>query len=84
MAHQHKEASDDDVENYGSSAVTVTPPRMIKSKLATTKPKMSILFNQLEDIKVSHFGKIEFVYRKRAYCETFCKVLMIFLANPTN
>ena len=56
MAHHHNEASDDDVENYGTSAVTATPPRMIKSKLATTKPKMSILSNQSADIKVGYFG----------------------------
>ena len=58
VAHQHKDASDNDGKNCGSSAVTSTPPRMGKSKLATTTPKTSILFNQSEDIKVGHFGII--------------------------
>ena len=84
VAHQHKEDSDNDGRNYGSSVVTPTPPRVGKSTGATTTPKMSILFNQSEDIKVGHFVKIEFVYRQRAHRETFGEVLRIFLANPTN
>ena len=67
VVHQHKEASDDDGKNYGSSVVTPIPPHVEKSKIDTTTPKMSILFNQSEDIKVGHFGKIEFVDSQRAH-----------------
>ena len=84
VAHQHKEASDDDGKNYGSSAVTQIPPHVGKSKVATTTPKISILFNQWEDIKVGHFGKVEFVDSQRAHRETFGEVPMILLANPAN
>ena len=45
VAHQHKEASDEDGKNYGSSAVMPIPPHVGKSKVATTTPKISILFN---------------------------------------
>ena len=45
-------------KNDGSSAVTSTPPCVIKSKVAITTPIMSILFNQSADIKVGYFGKI--------------------------
>ena len=58
VEHQKKEASDDNGDNDGSSAVMSTPPCVSKSKVATTTPKMSILFNQSEDIKVGHFGNI--------------------------
>ena len=84
VAHQHKEASDDDGKNYGSNAVTPIPPQVGKSKVATTTPKVSILFNQQEDIKVGHFGKIEFVDSQRSHPETFGEVPMIILATPTN
>ena len=84
MAHQHKEASNNDGDIYGSSAVTSTPPCLSKSKVATTTRKMSILLNQSEDIKVGHFGIIEFVDRQRAHCETFVKVSTIYFDNPTN
>ena len=84
MAHQHKEASDEDGKNYGSSAVTPIPPHVGKYKVVTTTPKMCILFNQSEDIKVGRFGQIEFVDSQRAYCETFGEVPTMLLANPTN
>ena len=84
MAHQHKEASDDDGKNYGSSVVAPIPTHVRKSKVATNTPKISILFNQSEDIKVGHYGKIEFVDSQRAHRETFDEVPMILLANPTN
>ena len=56
VAHHHKDSCDVNGENYGSSLVTLTPPCMFKSKVATTKPKMSILSNQSADIKVGYFG----------------------------
>ena len=84
VAHQHKEASDDDGKNCESSAVTPIPLHVGKSKVDTTTPKISILFNQSEDIKVGHFGKIEFVDIQRARRETFGDVPMILLVNPTN
>ena len=59
-AHQHKEASDDNGNNDGSIMATLNPHRARKYKLATTTPKRSILFNQLEDIKVDYFGRFEF------------------------
>ena len=52
--------------------------------MATTTPKIGILFNQSEDIKVGHFGKIEFVDSQRDHRETFGEVPMILLDNPTN
>ena len=82
--HQHKEASDENGENDGSSAVTSTPHRANKSIVATTTPKMSILFNQLEDIKVGYFGHFEFVDSQRAHRETFGDNPMLFPANLTN
>ena len=60
VSHPQKQASDDDGENNGSSAVRSTPPCTGISKAATTTPKMSILFNQSEDIKFGYFGKFEF------------------------
>ena len=84
MVHQHKETSDKDGENYGSSAVTLTPPRASKSRVGTTTPKMSILFNQSEDIKVGYFGHFEFLDIQRSHCETFCDNPMLFTVNLTN
>ena len=84
MVHQNKEASDDDGDNYGSSEATLTPIRISKSRVATTTPKISILFNQLEDIKVGYFGIFEFLDIKRSHCETFVDNPTIFPANPTN
>ena len=55
VVYQHKEASDDDGDNDGSSAVASTPPYASKYIVATTTPKFSILFNQSEDIKVGYF-----------------------------
>ena len=67
VVHHNKEASGEDGNNGGSSAVTSTPPRAIKSRIATTTPKMSILFNQSDDIKVGYFGNVGFVDSKRAH-----------------
>ena len=52
VAHQHKEAIDEEDKNYGNSAVILIPPSASKSKVANTTPKMSTLFNQSEDMKV--------------------------------
>ena len=57
MVHQHNEASDKNGKNNGSIALTSTPTRVGKYKVATTTPKMSILLNQLADIKVGYFGR---------------------------
>ena len=84
VAHQRKEASDDDGKNYGSSAVTPTPPCVGKSKVATTTPEMSILFNQSKDIKVGNFLIIEFVDSQRDHRGTFGKFPTIFNDKPTN
>ena len=84
VAHQHKEASGDDGNNDGSSEVTLTPICISKSRVATTTPKISILFNQLEDIKVGYFGSFEFLDIQRSHCETFVDNPTIFPANPTN
>ena len=45
---------------------------------------MSILFNQLEDIKVGYFGVFEFVDSQRAHRKTFIDEPMLYPANPTN
>ena len=45
---------------------------------------MSILFNQLENIKVGSFGNYEFVDIQRAHRETFVDNAMIFPANTAN
>ena len=58
VAHQHKEASDNDGKNDWGSAVTPTPPCTGKNKVANTIPKRSILFNQSADIKVGYFGNL--------------------------
>ena len=84
VAHHHKEASDDNDNKSGSGKVTSTSPCEGKSKVATTTPKMSILFNDLADIKVGYVGKIEFVDSQRAHHETFGDNPIIFPANPTN
>ena len=55
VAHQHEAASYDNGKSYGSSAVTSTPPCVGISKVATTTPKTSILFNLSADIKVGYF-----------------------------
>ena len=57
VAHQHKEDNNNNVKNNGSSTVIFTPPRAINSRVSTTIPKMSILFNELTDIKVGYLGK---------------------------
>ena len=44
---------------------------------------MSMLFNQLVDIKVGYFWNFEFVDIQRAHCETFGDDPMIFPDNPT-
>ena len=59
-SHQQNWASVDDGKNYGSIAVTSNPPCTGIYKATTTTPKMSILFNQSEDIKFGYFGKFEF------------------------
>ena len=84
VAHQHKEASANDVKNDGSSAVTSTPPCARKYRVYTTTPKMSILFNQSAYIKVGYFGKFEFVDIQRDHHETFGDDPMIFTSKPTN
>ena len=84
MEHQHKEASEDDSENDESSAVTSTPTCASKSRVDTNAPKMSILFNQLIDIKVGYFEEFEFVGSQRSHRENFCDEPMIFPSNPTN
>ena len=71
-------------KNDGSGVVTLAPPRASKYRVAITTPKMSILFNQPEDIKVGYFGKFEFVDIQRAHCETFGDEPMLFPDNPTN
>ena len=82
--HKHKETSDNNGNIYVSSTVTLTPPHAINSKVDTTTPKMSILFNQLTDIKDGYFGKFESVDSQRACRETFCKNPILFPANQTN
>ena len=84
VAHNHKESSDDNGNNYGSSADTSNPPCASKSQVATTTPKISIIFNQSADIKVGSFGNFKFVDSQRARRETFGGDPMIFPANPTN
>ena len=81
--HHPKEGSDNDSNNNGISATTSTPPRVGKSKVATTTPKMVILFNQSEDIKVVYFGCFEFLYSQRAHSETFGGNPMICPDTPT-
>ena len=66
--HQHEEASEDNGESDGSILVTSTPPCAVISKVATTTPKMGMLFNQSENIKVGYFGEFEFVDSQRAHC----------------
>ena len=61
VLHHHKEASDDNIYNDRSNAVTSNSPCAIKSKVAITETKKSLLFNQSADIKVGYFGKFEFV-----------------------
>ena len=84
VAHKHKEASDNNGKNDGIIVVTSTPPCASKSRVATTTPKMIILFNQSEYIKVGYFGKFEFVDIQRSHCETFGDNPMLIPANPTN
>ena len=84
VAHHHKEYSYNDGKNDGSTVVTSTPPHASKSKVATNTPKMSILFNQSEDIKVDYFGKFECVDSQRAHQETFGNNPMLFPDIPTN
>ena len=82
VTHQQDQENDDDSKNNGSIRVTLTTPRVGRSKVATTTPKMRILFNQSEDIKVGYFRKFEFVDIQRAHSDTFDDYHMIFLANP--
>ena len=84
VAHQYKEASDKDGNNDVSSVVTPTPPCAIKSRLATTTPKMSTFLNQSADTKVRSFGKFEFLDGQRSHRENFDDNPMIFPDNPTN
>ena len=56
-ANQHKEASYDYVKKNESSAVTLIPPHVGRSKVDTITPKMSILFNQSAYIKFGYHGK---------------------------
>ena len=84
MMHHHKEASDKYAKNNGSSVVTLTPPHAGKSKLDNTTPKISILFNQLEDKKFGYFGNFEFVDIQRDHHKTFGGDTMIFTYNLTN
>ena len=83
MSHHHKKASDNNSKNDGSSAVKPTPPCAVKSKVATTTPKMSIFFNQSGDIKIGYFGIFKFVDSQMDHHETFGEDPMIFPANPT-
>ena len=82
-AHRHEEASEKNGGNDGLSAVTSNPIRVGIYKVATTTPKMIILFNQLADIKVGYFGQFEFVDSQRDHHEIFVEEPMIFPANPT-
>ena len=82
-AHQHEEASDFSGNNDGSSAAVLTQPRVGKAKVANTTPKMSILFNQLEDINIGYFGYFEFVDSQRSHHETFDNDPTVFPVNPT-
>ena len=84
VAHQHKESNDNVGNNDKSRTVMLNPLCVVKSKVATTTPKTSILFNQVADIKVCYFGKFEFVDIQRAHRETFDDDHMIFTAQPTN
>ena len=84
MVNQHKEASENNVENNGSSVFTLTPPRAGKYKVATTTPKMSILFKQSTDIKFDYFGNFGFLYSQMAHRDSFGDDPMIFSTNPTN
>ena len=56
---------------------------MSGSNVANTTPKMSILFNQLADIKVGYFGKFELVDIQRYHRDNFGDIPRIFPANPT-
>ena len=82
-ANKHKYASDNNGKNYGSIAVTSTPPCAVISKVATNTPKMIIIFNQSADIKVGYFGNFELVYIQRDHRENFSDNPTIFPANPT-
>ena len=84
VVNHQKEASDDDGNNDGSKVVTPTPPFANKSRVATTPPKMSILFNQLADINVGYFGNFGFLNIQRAHCENFDDYPMIFPTKQTN
>ena len=84
VAHHHKQASNNYGTKDGSSTGTSTPPCAVKYKVATNTPETSILFNQLEDIKVGCFGRFEFVDSQSAQSETFRNDPMIFPDNPTN
>ena len=42
VTHKHKEDSDEDIKNNGSSVVMLNPTHAGKSKVANTTPKMSI------------------------------------------
>ena len=44
---------------------------------------MSLLFNQLSDIKVGLLGNFQFVDSQRTHCDNFGGKPIIFLANPT-
>ena len=44
---------------------------------------MSVLFNNLENIKVGYFQNFEFVDSQRDHHETFGDDTIIFTANPT-
>ena len=84
VVHHHKESSDDNDENGGSSVVILNPYLASKSRVAITSPKMSILFNLSENIKVGYFGHFVYVDNQRAHCETFGNNPMIFPSNPNN
>ena len=82
-ARHHERASDENGKNYVSRKITLTPSCAGIYKVATITLRMSILFDQLVDIKVGYFGHFEFVDRQRYHRETFGNDPMIFSDNPT-
>ena len=84
MVHWHRDYSDNHGNNDVSCAVTPTPPRAVKSKVANTTQKLSVLFNQSLDIKVGYFGNFEFVDSQRDHHETLGSNPWYFLiTQPT-
>ena len=84
VARHYKESSENDGENDGSSVVPSTPTHASNSRVATTTPKISILFNQSGDIKVGYFGKFELLESQRDHHETVGDDPILCPDKPTN